>query len=91
MSITKVFSSGGGVQSTAALVLSAQGKIDYPIHVFANVGNRAESRQTIGYVANVLVPYAKRTATTIMEGHPTPEQAIERLRPIWDIDYTRVD
>ncbi|MGL5058593.1 MAG: hypothetical protein ACRC62_01330 [Microcoleus sp.] len=32
-----------------------------------------------------------RIATTIMEGHPTPEQAIDRLRPIWDIDYTRLD
>lgn len=59
MSVVKVFSSGGGVQSTAALVLSVQGKIDYPIHVFANVGDRAESKQTIDYVANVLVPYAK--------------------------------
>lgn len=59
MKATKVFSSGGGVQSTAALVLSSQGKIDFPIHVFANVGNRAESRQTIDYVANVLAPYAK--------------------------------
>lgn len=59
MNATKVFSSGGGVQSTAALVLSAQGEIDYPTHVFANVGDRAESRHTIDYVANVLVPYAK--------------------------------
>jgi hypothetical protein len=58
MNTTKVFSSGGGVQSTAALVLSAQGKINYPIHVFANVGDRAESKHTINYVANVLVPYA---------------------------------
>jgi hypothetical protein len=58
MRVIRVFSSGGGVQSTAALVLSATGKIDYPIHVFANVGNRAESRQTIDYVKNVLVPYA---------------------------------
>lgn len=67
MNITKVFSSGGGVQSTAALVLSAQGKIDYPIHVFANVGNRAESRQTIDYVADVLVPYAKVHGITWVE------------------------
>jgi hypothetical protein len=32
-----------------------------------------------------------RTATTIMKGHPTPAQAIETLRPFWDIDYTRTD
>jgi hypothetical protein len=54
-----VFSSGGGVQSTACLVLSAQGKIDYPIHVFANVGHQAESPQTIWYVRDVLKPYAE--------------------------------
>ena len=29
----RAFSSGGGVQSTAALVLSAQGKIDFPVTI----------------------------------------------------------
>lgn len=54
----KVFSSGGGTQSAAVLVLSAQGKIDYPIHVFANVGDNAEDPATIAYVREVLKPYA---------------------------------
>lgn len=54
----RVFSSGGGVQSTAALVLSAQGKINYPVHVFANVGDKAESPATIVYVRDVIKPYA---------------------------------
>jgi hypothetical protein len=54
-----IFSSGGGVQSTACLVLSAQGKIDYPIHIFANVGDKAESPQTTWYVRDVLKPYAE--------------------------------
>lgn len=54
----KVFSSGGGVQSTAALVLSAQGKIDYLIHVFANVGDKAESPATIDYIRDFIKPYA---------------------------------
>ncbi|MGL5062949.1 MAG: hypothetical protein ACRC62_23480 [Microcoleus sp.] len=57
MSITRIFSSGGGVQSTAVLVLSAQKAIDYPIHVFANVG-RAESPKTIEYIEDVIKPYA---------------------------------
>lgn len=35
----RVFSYGGGVQSTAALVLAAQGKIDYPTFLFCNVGD----------------------------------------------------
>lgn len=59
MDAIKIFSSGGGVQSTAVLVLSAQRKIDYPVHVFANVGVRAESAETIAYVRDVLRPYAE--------------------------------
>lgn len=38
----RVFSYGGGVQSTAALVLAAQGRIDFPAFVFANVGEDSE-------------------------------------------------
>jgi hypothetical protein len=38
----RFFSYGGGVQSTAALVLAAQGKIDYPVFLFANVGDDSE-------------------------------------------------
>ena len=39
----RVFAHGGGVQSTAALVLSAQGRIDFPVHLFANVGDGSEN------------------------------------------------
>lgn len=53
-----VFSCGGGVQSTACLVLAAQGKIPYGTFVFANVGDKAESPETIKYIAQVLKPYA---------------------------------
>jgi len=53
-----VFSCGGGVQSTACLVLAAQGKIPYRTFVFANVGDKAESPSTIRYIAEVLKPYA---------------------------------
>ena len=31
------------------------------------------------------------TATTITQGHPTAAQAVEWLRPIWDIDYTSLN
>jgi hypothetical protein len=54
----RVFSCGGGVQSTACLVLAAQGKIPYRTFVFANVGDKAESPDTIKYIAQVLKPYA---------------------------------
>ncbi len=56
----KIFSSGGGVQSTAALVLAAQGKIDYPVFVFANTGDDSEHPDTLDYVNNVSIPFAKK-------------------------------
>lgn len=54
----RTFSSGGGVQSTAALVLSAQGVIDFPIHLFSNVGDDSEHPATLAYVNDVIKPYA---------------------------------
>lgn len=56
--MTHVFSCGGGVQSTACLVLAAQGAIPYRTFVFANVGEKAESPDTIRYIVEVLKPYA---------------------------------
>lgn len=56
----RVFSSGGGVQSTAALVLSAEGRIDFPIHLFSNVGDDSEYQGTLDYVREVSMPYAER-------------------------------
>lgn len=53
-----VFSCGGGVQSTAALVLAAHGQIPYDTFIFANVGDKAEDPRTIAYVREVLKPYA---------------------------------
>ncbi len=54
----KVFSSGGGIQSTAALILSAQGKIDYPVFIFANTGDDSENPETLDYVRSISVPFA---------------------------------
>jgi hypothetical protein len=53
-----IFSCGGGVQSTACLVLAAQGRIPYRTFVFANVGDQSEDPRTIRYIAEVLKPYA---------------------------------
>lgn len=53
-----VFSYGGGVQSTAALVLAAQGKIDFSVFLFANVGDDSEHPDTLRYVHEVAMPYA---------------------------------
>lgn len=56
----RAFSSGGGVQSTAALILSAERVIDYPVHLFAHVGERAEDPRTLEWVDDVLISYAER-------------------------------
>lgn len=60
MSELRAFSSGGGHQSIAALVLSAQGVIDYPVHLLSNVGDDSENPATIAYVRDVAIPYAEK-------------------------------
>jgi hypothetical protein len=59
MGTIKAFSFGGGVQSMAALVLSARGDMDFTDFVFSNVGNDSESPATIEYMRTVAEPYAK--------------------------------
>lgn len=56
----RIFSSGGGVQSTAALVLATQDKIDYPVFVFANTGDDSEHPDTLDYVRDISIPFAKK-------------------------------
>lgn len=54
----RVVSYGGGVQSTALLVLAAQRRIDFPVFLMANVGDDSEDRLTIEYVEQYAKPYA---------------------------------
>lgn len=84
MKAKRYFSSGGGVQSSACLVLSAQGKINFPVHVFANVGDRAESPETIEYVNSVLMPYAKANGIEWVEVSRKDSDG----NPIDLLDYT---
>lgn len=63
----RVFSSGGGQQSTAALVLAARGEIDYPIFLFANVGPESENPATLAYTYEVAMPYAKKHGIEFIE------------------------
>jgi hypothetical protein len=63
----RTFSYGGGVQSTAALVLAAEGRIDFPTFLFANVGERAENPRTLAYVTDVAMPYAARMGVELVE------------------------
>lgn len=63
----RVFSYGGGVQSTAALVLAAQGTIDFTHFVFANVGDDSEHPATLRYVHDVAMPYAAANGVNLEE------------------------
>ncbi|MFE0651010.1 phosphoadenosine phosphosulfate reductase [Streptomyces sp. NPDC059534] len=58
---------GGGVQSTALLVLAAQGRIDFPLFVFANVGNDSERAATLRYVEEHAKPYAAQHGIELVE------------------------
>lgn len=63
----RCFSYGGGVQSTAALVLAAQRKIDFPVFLFSNVGDDSEHPDTLRYVEEVAKPYAKEQGIELYE------------------------
>lgn len=63
----RVFSFGGGVQSTAALVLAARGEIDFKTFLFANVGDDAENPATLDYFFEHAGPYAERHGIAIHE------------------------
>lgn len=87
-----VFSCGGGVQSTACLVLAAEGRIPYRTFIFANVGDQAEDPRTIRYIKEVLKPYATRHNIEWIDVHRQRRDGTrvdlyeELLRPIRSID-----
>lgn len=64
----RVFSFGGGVQSVAVLALQATGQIEpFDVYVFANVGDKSENPETITYLQNVAMPYAKDHGIELVE------------------------
>lgn len=63
----RVFSFGGGAQSTAVLVLAAQGKVQYDAFVFANVGDDSENPDTLRYMREVTLPFAAAHGISIEE------------------------
>jgi len=67
----RVVSHGGGVQTTAMLVLAAQGRIDYHTFLFANVGDDSEHPGTLRYLREIAMPYADAHGITIHELHKT--------------------
>jgi hypothetical protein len=55
----RLFSFGGGVQSTAVMVLQAQGKLAqrFDVFVHANVGHDSENPKTVAYMRDYAEPY----------------------------------
>ena len=56
----RTFSYGGGVQSTAVLVLASQGKVQYDHFLFSNVGEDSEHPDTLDYFEDVALPFAEQ-------------------------------
>ncbi|WP_210747772.1 phosphoadenosine phosphosulfate reductase [Actinomadura latina] len=65
----RAFSYGGGWQSTAALVLAAQGRIDFQTFLFANVGYDSEHPATLAYIRDHAAPYAAAHGIDLRELH----------------------
>ena len=63
----EIISYGGGVQSTAMLVLAAQGRIAATHAVFANVGDDSEHPATLDYVREVAAPWAAQHGIEVVE------------------------
>jgi hypothetical protein len=68
----RIISYGGGVQSTALIVLAVQGRIGrVDAAVMANVGDDSEHPKTISYVRDVMRPWAAAQGFTVVEVNKT--------------------
>ena len=63
----RTVSYGGGVQSTALLVLAAQGAIDFSTFLFANTGDDSEHPDTLRFVRDVAMPWAAERDVEVVE------------------------
>lgn len=63
----RAISFGGGQQSTAMLVLAAQGRIDFRTFLFANVGDDTEDPRTLEYFHEYVIPYANQHGLDMVE------------------------
>jgi len=75
-----VISYGGGVQSTAMVVLAAQGQLglDVDAALFANVGDDSEHPATLRYVREVAIPWAAQRGLPVHELRRVMRDGTER-------------
>lgn len=71
-----VCSYGAGVQSTAILVLAAQGYLPYRTFLFANVGDDSEDPDSLRYLREVAFDYAGANGIDLHELHRIPKKGI---------------
>ncbi|GGM86303.1 hypothetical protein GCM10007977_105270 [Dactylosporangium sucinum] len=69
--MVRVISYGGGVQSTALLVLAAEQRINFGIFLFANTGDDSEDPATLDYLHRYAQPYAAEHGIELHELHRT--------------------
>lgn len=79
-----VIAYGGGVQSTALVVLAATGQLHADAALFCNVGDDSEHPDTLVYVREVAIPWATARGFPVHELHRhlrdgTPETLMGRL------------
>lgn len=67
----RAFSFGGGVQSVAALVLAAAGRINYDTFLFSNVGDDSEYPETMAYLRDWAIPYAEANGLRLLTLYKT--------------------
>lgn len=93
MSAIRSVSYGGGRQSTALLVLAAQGRIDFKLFLFAHVGDNSENPETLTYVEQWAKPYAEKhgielaTVRKVRKGEP--DDIFDRLTDP-DLSFTGI-
>jgi len=71
-----VVSYGGGVQSTALLVLAAERRIDFRTFLIANVGEDSEDPLTLAYVREHAMPYAAAHGIALHELHRVRQRGV---------------
>lgn len=69
---------GGGVQSTAELVLAVKGYIDCPVFLFANTGDDSEHPATLRYVREIAFDYAWSNGIELHEIDPPNGQSLRQ-------------
>lgn len=70
----RAVSYGAGVQSTALLALAALGEIDYPLFIFANVGDDSEHPASLAYFRDHAVPFAAKHGIELVEVNKKPKK-----------------